>query len=139
MIPVVGALTVLAAICTAPWVFFRLLTPSTDSKFVFACCSAASAAFGFSEGLLLFYTYLVATAQGDVVAYLAALFQATLFGVLSLFTVGIVLFAVVFVFLSLPSMRHTSKSSRPTYYSVALTMFALGVTLAVNGFRLPTP
>jgi formate hydrogenlyase subunit 3/multisubunit Na+/H+ antiporter MnhD subunit len=139
MISVIGALTVIAAICLAPWVFFRLLTPSTDSKLAFACCTAASAAFGFSEGLLLFYTYLVAAAHDGVFGYLAALFQATLFGLLSLFTVGIFIVVLVFVFLSLPSTRHTSRSSRSTYYYVALTMFAVGLTLAVNGFRLPTP
>ena len=94
---VLGVLVILAALCVPPWVLLRLLPSSVESKLALAGCIAISAALGFGEGLLIAYTCMVAVGHGDVVGSLAAVFQATLFGILSLCTIGVVLSASVFL------------------------------------------
>jgi hypothetical protein len=135
-----GAFIILAALAAPPVVVLRMLPRLVHSKFAFACWLAMAASLGFCEGLLVVYGIIVTDAHGDVVSYAAAIFQAVLFGTLSLCTVGVLIWGSVFSFVPrcyLPLAPR--QSARRAYSYIALATSIFGVVLAAYGFRLPTP
>jgi hypothetical protein len=135
-----GAFIILVALSAPPLIVLRLLPQWVPSKFGLACWSATSASLGFSEGLLVVYSLFVIGARGGVVSYAAAIFQAALFGVLFLCTIGVLTWIALFCFVPRQYLPLASnRSARSLYGSVALVTSICAVALAACGLRLPTP